>query len=300
MKTFLLIISFLICTLKDFSQRVIEREKYYPGGKIFARGFIIKTAGGPRRDTGLWTCYFPDGQKLSEDIRNEPLLKKYINCWTNTGEQICTNGNGRFLEKGADLGFKDNCALDDVDLGIWENSTLFTIKDSIRQGPFEVYIPYKNGQVKTAEGNCINGQIVGEMTYFYETGQLSCKQMYNDNNDSGWRRKFYKSGKLKQEGMWINGNNDSVWTVYDPLGNLEKKLTYVAGKQTHEVDFYANGEKKAEGDIVYVHPDTTGDMHLFAGTMAILTPVKNGLWMYYSNTGVPGKREIYVNGELVK
>ena len=110
----LTILSLIICT-KLFSQEVRQYEDFYESGKIYVRGSNIQVDSTSSADLGLWTYWYENGKKLSEEIRNDPYSTKYINCWTGNGQQICTNGNGKFYQTWTDIGFSDD-------------STIYTIK----------------------------------------------------------------------------------------------------------------------------------------------------------------------------
>ncbi len=210
MQHYILSIILNICTLSVLAQEPEVYEDFYENGNIYLRGYIVPVDSISSKSIGLWTYWYENGSKLSEEIRSDPYLTKYINCWTGSGLQICTNGNGKFYETWTDLGYEDD-------------STIYTIKDSIRQGQFVSYIPYKTGRIIKAQGWCINGLRQGEVTFFYETGEISYTQIYTDDKQNGQRKKYSKNGRLKEEGFQKQSIQEGIWLFYDNQGVLEKK-----------------------------------------------------------------------------
>lgn len=268
-------------------------EDFYESGKIYVRGFNIPVDSISSADIGLWTYWYENGNKLSEEIRNDPYLVKFINCWTGDGEQICANGDGKFFQTCTDVGFS-------------EDSTIYTIKDSLKQGQFICYVPYKNGRIKRAEGNYINGQRQGEVTYFYETGEILFTQIYTDDKENGLRKEFYKNGQLKEIGFQNQSIQDSVWAFYNRDGLLEKKVTYEKNRRKHLVEFYPNGKIKSEGSFTQIKAPPQKEKTVKQQTTRRTTKrsgsltVKNGEWTYFNNKGNIIKRETYSNGKLTK
>jgi antitoxin component YwqK of YwqJK toxin-antitoxin module len=292
MRPFNFIISLLICSSQLFSQEVRVYEDFYVSGKIYVRGYNIQIDSTSSAALGLWTYWYENGNKLSEEIRNDPHLTKYINCWTGNGQQICANGVGIFYETWTDIGFVDD-------------STVYTIKDSLKQGKFVCFVHYKKERIKRAEGNYVNGLRQGEVTFFYETGEPLIVQIYLDNKENGVRKLFYKNGKLKEQGIQKEGIQDSIWTFYDSLGNIEKKVTYERNRKKHIIEFHSNGQVKAEGDFVQIKAtpkkkriNRIQTKKRTTRTSSSLT-VKNGDWLYFDKAGKIIKKEKYSSGKLI-
>src|SRR5687768_15743074 len=99
MRPLISIVTFILLfyTSKLYSQEVKVYEDFYEKGNIYLRGYYSEIDSSSK-EVGLWTYWYEDGTKISEEIRNEPNLTKYVNCWTGKGNQICTNGNGFFYQ----------------------------------------------------------------------------------------------------------------------------------------------------------------------------------------------------------
>ena len=295
MRPYILTILLTICILNAYSQEPEVYEDFYENGTIYLRGYTVSVDSISSRSIGLWTYWYKNGSKISEEVRNEPHLTKYINCWTGNGKQICTNGNGKFYQTWTDIGFMDD-------------STIYTIQDSIKQGQFICFVPYRSKRIKRAEGNYLNGKRQGEVTYFYETGEVSNTQTFVDDKENGLQKEFYKNGKLKEQGFQKQGIQDSIWAYYNSQGILEKRVTYERGRRKHLVDFYLNGMTKSEGDFVQVKTvpkeveySKKQTVHRGAKKMTngSLT-VKNGEWVYFDQTGKLIQKENYFNGKLTQ
>jgi antitoxin component YwqK of YwqJK toxin-antitoxin module len=292
MRPLKLTIILLIVSSKLFSQAVRQYEDFYESGKIYVLGYNFQVDSISSADTGLWTYWYENGNKLSEEIRNYPYLTKYINCWTGNGKQICTNGNGKFYQTWTDFE---------------ADSSVFTIRDSIKQGRYISYLPFKKGYRKVAEGTFVNGLRQGDVTYYYETGEVLIIQNYIDNKENGLRKEFYKNGKLKDQGFQIESIRDSVWSFYTIEGILEKKITYERNRQKHLVEYYPNGTIKLAGDLTQIKAIPTKEKSNKGSysrgarkrTSRSVT-VKNGEWKYFDKTGKLIKKERFLNGKLTR
>ncbi|CAN5915416.1 hypothetical protein BH11BAC7_BH11BAC7_34850 [soil metagenome] len=74
---------------------------------------------------------------------------------------------------------------------------------------------------------------------------------------------FYESGKIKEVGEWLNGNN----------GNFK--------------EFYESGKLKAEGEY------NVREKHFTSTTSVNYCPVKSGHWKYYFENGKLQRDEFY-------
>jgi len=295
MRPFISIVTFVLLFYsgKLYSQQVKVYEDFYENGNIYLRGYNIELDSASSKEVGLWTYWYEDGTKISEELRDEPNLTKYINCWTGKGEQICKNGNGFFYETWTDF---------------IADSSVYTIKDSIKQGHYISYLPYKKGYRKVAEGTFINGLRQGEVTYYYETGEVVCIQTYLDNKENGLYKGYYKNGMIEEQGIEKENRRDSVWSFFNSKGTLTKKVTYKNYETTYAVEFYSNGVVKAEGGFAKVKAPTEKNKKTVSKIHKGRTStkrsgsitVKNGTWIYYDNKGKIIKKENYIKGKLVQ
>jgi uncharacterized protein len=293
MRHFIQTLIILIFASNCFAQKIEKIEDFYSDGQIYMRGFYLEKDSLTKTSTGIWTYWYENGNKQSEEIQDEPNLTKYLNSWTQDGKQICINGNGLFYKAWTDY-------VDD--------STIYTVKDSLLNGKFTSYIPIdspkNSGRYKIAGGICVNGKRQGQVTYYYESGEIVLTRSFIDDKPNGIRKEYYKSGILREFGLEKNDNRDSIWTYYSEKGVLIKKETYKDNRKDFIIEYYPNGNRKSEGRIVYVQihkkkqsKKSTRNRRM---TRTSYKAVKNGLWIYYNEQGLEAKREMYKIGTLIK
>ena len=124
-------------------------------------------------------------------------------------------------------------------------------------------------------GNTYNGvPFTGIVHKLYDNGNLMWEGNYQNGEQIGWWKNFYKSGSLESEGNKVKYKNftrkDGLWKEYYENGNLksegnykkdcffkegEWKEYYENGK-LHKHQFYINGEK----DKILIQLDKNGFM----------------------------------------
>src|SRR5436190_21594933 len=125
MKFKLLILFLIAITNKLFAQEVELYEDFYESGKLYCKGYIKVIDSISSVNLGIWTYWYENGSKISEELRTEDGLTKYINCWDGKGNQMCRDGKGKFYQTWTDF---------------VADSSVYTIKDSVKQGPYVSYV----------------------------------------------------------------------------------------------------------------------------------------------------------------
>ncbi len=145
----------------------------------------------------------------------------------------------------------------------------------------------------------------GEFMSWDSEGNLMYCTNYKGDRLHGKQMSFYKNGQVKEEVVFVEGEKDSIFTMYYPNGQIFKQLEYRRGVfvdsvykefypngilsgEGQKVDnmrygkwvfYYEDGEKFAEGeyviDVLLGHH--TGDYDLFAS--------KRGEWKYWYPNG---------------
>jgi antitoxin component YwqK of YwqJK toxin-antitoxin module len=289
----LLLSAWLLGYLPVFAQsKSIKVSNYlYPNGTLWQR-----TAPHPYttqyKEASMQTHWYENGQKRSEELIISFGNRRYLNCWTGNGTQIGKNGNGLFLYKGYEP--KDD-------------STVYTLKDSLLQGPFTTFTPTATGYRKIATGFYRNNVMHGEVAYYSETGQVAYTNTYIDDFQKGLCKEFYPDGKLKAKGLQVEDIKQGRWTIYNEQGILTQHETYVNGVVIHLTTYHSNGKIKEKGGYTTIstlgdidmaeYMVTTGGRRRLYGT---LSTVKHGVWLTYNKAGHVVKKETYHKGELVK
>jgi hypothetical protein len=62
-------------------QTIQAYKDFYENGKPYCKGYQVKINGSCCYDIDLWTYWYEDGNKISEELRDTNALTKYINCW---------------------------------------------------------------------------------------------------------------------------------------------------------------------------------------------------------------------------
>src|SRR4051812_16965414 len=125
MKVFISIIAVFVF-LRGEGQTVREERDYYESGKLYSIGHFKQIDSISENSFGLWTYWYENSQKKSEEIQSD-IITRYINFWTSNGIQTLNNGNGILQEEAQYTG---------------DDSSIFIIKDSLKNGQYFSYIPY--------------------------------------------------------------------------------------------------------------------------------------------------------------
>lgn len=133
-----------------------------------------------------------------------------------------------------------------------DDSTIFTIKDSIKNGPFISYIHLDSNEIKIAKGNLQNGLRQGETTFYYGTGELDCIEIFIDGKENGIYKEFYKNRRLEETGFRKEFSKEGDWFYYDSTGTLNRKIIYEHDRKKHEEEYYENGNIRLQGDYAQV------------------------------------------------
>jgi antitoxin component YwqK of YwqJK toxin-antitoxin module len=83
---------------------------------------------------------------------------------------------------------------------------------------------YKNGQVITEK----NGD---ELTYYFKDGKVKAQGKYIDGNMEGTWIFNRATGELWQEGNFLGNVKHGKWIRYDKKGNVEYNEEFINGKQ---------------------------------------------------------------------
>src|SRR5687768_3216142 len=137
MKYFLIsYIAFLFAT-SSFGQKTKTSIEHHLNGQVYWKGEMLQI-GNSYHPIGLWQYWHEDGKLMLETwdhgLKGDTFVRtRYINMWTPEGEQILKNGQGFMYE-------------------VWPggdqeaDSTIYQVKDSIKQGYSRDYRLYKGGE----------------------------------------------------------------------------------------------------------------------------------------------------------
>lgn len=90
---------------------------------------------------------------------------------------------------------------------------------------------YENGNIMQTV-NYKNNVLTGERKNYYESGPLKSQYSYNtDGKISGHWVSYYKNAKLKEEGAFKNGEQNGLWKEFHKNGKLKGEGNYNNGKK---------------------------------------------------------------------
>ena len=108
------------------------------------------------------------------------------------------------------------------------------IKDDEMNGLTEGY--YKNGQLEY-KGSYTNGIQSNICEFYYESGQLNERHHHKKSGNLGLKDgrsvTYFKNGKLKRKGNYVNDKKDGVWEFYKKNGKLKNKVNIKDGKEIY-------------------------------------------------------------------
>lgn len=89
---------------------------------------------------------------------------------------------------------------------------------------------YQDG-VKAYEGQFVDDAPVGEFLRYYKSGRLLSKSQYFEKGTQCMVEFFYdeRKPKIKAKGLYLNQEKDSLWLLYNDLGNLIAEEYYDNG-----------------------------------------------------------------------
>lgn len=116
---------------------------------------------------------------------------------------------------------------------------------------FLYYLDENLVSVQRAEATLI-GKGLKDSTLFLvdcfdkSTGKLAISAHFPDSSLSrfeGQYKKYYTSGQTKEEGNYVNGEQEGEWVLWDSLGNKSVSVLFDKGKQLSATQFnYYNGK----------------------------------------------------------
>jgi len=291
-KSFKIILLSFFFPVLLFSQEKLKdghKKFYFNNGQISSEGFIKN--GKPE---GYWITYYQSGLIKSEGNRKNHLLDSTWIFYDKLGNTTNKINYNKGLKNGLKISYSDSCNL------VKEENFVNDIKQN-----FTTFYYDKDGKIKWKEinyedniekGNAfeygLDGRIITILVY--KKGTLIGKEIINrydkNNKKKNTWKKFYKSGKLKEEANYKNDLLNGYLKEYDEKGQLIKATLYINGTAqlfAEELDnldikkeYYPNGAIKKEGTY-----DVTGKEH--------------GKFKFFNKKGKIENVEIYMHGILL-
>lgn len=213
----------------------------YKSGKIYWKGQnSCDTSTGSKICVpfGNWNYWYPNDQKKLETFviagkyKYSPLVK-YINMWLENREQILKGGNGIYYDN------------DSYGCPGANDSLVYEIKDSIKNGVYSCYRTYKDHKSFLVEsGQYANSERTGVFIY-KDTIQLIVKETLYDNENEICNYKYLHTNFLtREEGKIINGKKEGLWKYYTSKGQLSRECNFKNGEIFESKDFLTEEDHK--------------------------------------------------------
>ena len=286
-KKIIVFIGFAICLANHAFSQPIEIRTFHDEDKTLIKEIYFIDNSESAKLTGSYKSYFINGALEKEGFyrNNYP-----DSIWTYyyESEQIKMKG---MLKDGSNHGLWEY---------YYENGTINMagmIIDSKREGNWKYY--YENGNLKF-QGNYKENKKNGIWNYFYEEGDLKAQAFYK--NDKGQYKEFYNNGKIKAEGININGQSDSTWVFYHENGKIKAIGDYRSGKHVGRwIYYHANEVKSAEGNYtegqkegkwIYYHENGN-----ISSEGALREGKKEGYWKIFGKNGIFKAEGVFVHND---
>jgi antitoxin component YwqK of YwqJK toxin-antitoxin module len=266
---------------------------------IESKGLYLNIGTNNWMQYGKWTYWSIKGFKLLETFSNDGKKgSRYINQWIPSGKQILNNGNGYYYQIGMERA---------TDYG--PDSTVYEIKDSLKDGTYCVWCPLKNGKYYKCEtGQYFNNYRQSLQISFFINGQVQRLEEYKNSKLEGEYHSFYDNGKYSQFGSYSKGQKVNNWKYWNDSGYLIKEANYYKGELIGNCsEYYPNGTLKSKGSYIQISDSIevtsidvlTGEETIYSRNSDTV-PVKNGDWFYYSSDDRLTKTELYLKGKHIK
>lgn len=151
-----------------------------------------------------------------------------------------------------------------------------------REGEWDVYAiedkTFKKIHVKTV--NYRHGDLIGDVTYYYPTGELAAAASYENEMLNGVLKKFYPNGSHYSEMMIEDDNREGPYSEYFETGKIKEEGHYV--------------NDSLDGEIVLYYPNGNIKHSSF-----FIVGVIDGTYKYYYENGQLWIEKVYVEGKLM-
>ncbi|MDE0471381.1 MAG: hypothetical protein OXH57_05520 [Ekhidna sp.] len=211
-------------------------KTYYTNGQLKSTGIYEK--GGLQGD---FLSYYSDGS-----IKNKFSYKDGYQSGKNLeyydSGQIKTESN--YSSDGQDVAIRDFSVrgglisqkflknnLPDGTWTIWDDNGDLKRTENYRKGKLEgIKTEYDKGK-KITKTHYLQGRKSGEAFEYSLDGTVCVSKTHKLDKLHGPFAKYYKNGKIKYEGKYVQNKRNGLWKFFDKEGNLKEKLIYEMGEK---------------------------------------------------------------------
>jgi antitoxin component YwqK of YwqJK toxin-antitoxin module len=243
---------------------------------IYKNGYLVKDEKINRKDKfsfkqGTWKEFYPDFVVKKEANYKDDKLEGPVKYY---------NPEGQFTK-----------------MDIFKDGEL--VIDKTANVKLEIDRDYHAGGRVKSSVNIIDGKKQGVYREYDIKGNITSSKLYRDNEiyaeglvdenmkyQGPWKF-YYKSGKLRSEGSFKDGNRDGEWKFYYENGKLEQSGKYVSNLPDGEWKWYfMNGKLLREES--YLKGKEEGYMKEFSDTATVIAEGnyiegrRDGAWKFFS------------------
>lgn len=314
--------------------KIITLKKYKNG--IQERYEVVNRRDSQGRKKGLWKTFYEDRSVETEGRYNRDLQDGYWKSYSKKGVLLETlkYDNGELVtdaEEIADLDvselyypdddgglrfrgtYRDGKAhgthlwfskSGDIDSAkVFRNGFLIgqgrLTADGLKDGPWEEYY-YPNGELK-AEGSYALGFRTGEWIYYFVSGKIEQRGIYNNKGrPNGLWKWYYETGELLREETFRGGKENGWLIEYSDTGSVITKGEFVDGLE-EGVWFIEIGDHYEEGEYQsglkmgpWKHTYLSNNKIRFEGEY--FDDLEEGVHTWYYDTGAKMLQGKYVSG----
>ncbi|MDH5397808.1 MAG: membrane-binding protein [Cyclobacteriaceae bacterium] len=241
-------------------------QYFYESGEKSMEGLIVND-----KRQGNWRLYYESGALKSEgefkDGNLEGIWQFYYEDGKLKGEIDYTANKGRYIEyfatgevkaEGPKSGFKN--------AGKW---TFY----------YKEILPGARTKIQ-ATGNYLNGNKVGDWTYFHPNQKVSSKGRYDSNRPEGEWLHYYDNGSISSKGEFVEGQKNGSWNLFYPDGKLKGEGEFIKGSGKYK-EYYKNKNIRIEGQLVEGKNQGKWKYYYGDGTLEGTCDFNEGRGMYY-------------------
>jgi antitoxin component YwqK of YwqJK toxin-antitoxin module len=281
---------------------------YYHNGYMTDKEEINRYNEEGQKD-GVWKEFYPDGKVKKEEHYKDGLLDGLYKEFNKKGNLVLAlkYNSGQLETKSPeeeiDVDFRNEYDEQNrlVKSGAFRNNV-----------PIGVHREYDiTGKVIASKiyndlGDVVSEGVIdeegnrqGPWKDYYKSGKIRAEGNYLNNNRSGEWRFYFANGKLEQKGKYLRGRENGLWTWCHENGRVWREEEFFNGRENgilREYDehgkrltegYYVNGEK--EGSWYY----RVGD-HIEVGNY--ITGLRDGMWKYFYADSTLKFEGYYVQG----
>lgn len=274
----------------------IIEEAYFEKGQLTKKQ-LINQYDKDSLKTGLWRSYYPNGTLKTEANYKEGKLNGLYKQYNKYGSLEAIN----YMELDSVSSNSRDIELIELYREYYPGGEIEKVVGGLtngkKNGQFRVYdekgqlvngFLYENDTI-IAEGLILNdGTYDGEWEYFYPSGKILAKGVYENGKKNGTWTYYYENGKTQQTGKYTDGIYSGQWFWYYPNGAIRAQEFYRKGKlEGTIVEYDEAGNELTRGEYYsglregewFYHVEKSKEIGAY--TLGL----KNGKWLSYYQNG---------------